>query len=98
MDTSDSTVSASINHSSCSFIHRASAQALDRKRCESAGKEVPLPLFKRAGSRLRKSTGKILTQAVTQMRDFERDFPTHAISNKIEKGFNSIYLSISFYS
>jgi len=86
-----------INHSSCSFIHSTSAQTLDCKSCQSAGKKIPLPLFKQAERRLRQSTSKILTQAVSQMRDFERDLPTYAISREIENNSNSSHLRPGFY-
>ena len=75
MESIDAAVSTAINYSSDSFIHGASTQALDCKNRQSAGKKIPLPLFKRAGRHLRKSTGKILTQAVSQMRDFRAGSP-----------------------
>src|SRR5215831_16652606 len=97
MNSINAAVSTAINHSSHSLIHSASTQALDCKRCQRTGKKVPLPLFKRAGRRLRQSTGKIPTQAVTQMRDFERDLPAHAISREIENNSNSSHLRPGFY-
>jgi len=97
VDSIDAAVSTAINYSIHSFIHGASTQALDCKNRQSAGKKIPLPLFKRAGRHLRKSTGKILTQAVSQMRDFERDLPAHAISREIENNSNSSHLSPGFY-